>query len=338
MRFAHRPLTVTLAEPFVSNRGVVTEVRQSLVTLSWQGLTGYGTALAAEPAELDACAPVLDGASPHALRGVLARLAAAGVRPNVAAAVDMALHDLLGKAAGQPLHRLLGLAGLPLAPTALSIGACPDDELARRGRQLADWPVLKLKMTPADDGSRAGVLRSVYGGRIWVDGNGSWSPEGAVRVARKLHRHGVELLEQPIAPGALDDLRGVHERSPVPVFADEDCAGPQDVLRLRGRVAGINVKLTKCGGLHAAREMITLARHCGLRVMLGCKNESALGVTAMAQLGGLADHLDLDGHLGLADDPFTGTTVTSGAITVPDGPGLGAGTGEARPGEPGALP
>ncbi|MGW5614129.1 mandelate racemase/muconate lactonizing enzyme family protein [Streptomyces sp. NPDC003877] len=329
MRLAHREVVIALREPFVSNTGVTTEVRQSVVELTWEGLRGHGTARGAAPDELDACAPLLTDATPLGLRGVLDRLGP--VSPATRSAVDMALHDLLGKATGQPLHRLLGLGGIPLQPTALSLGACPDDELVRRARALADWPVLKLKLTPEDDGTRAGVLRSVYGGRIRVDGNGSWSREQALRVAEELHRHDVELLEQPVPPGALDDLRHVHERSPVPVFADEDCGGPADVLRLRGAVSGVNIKLATCGGLAAAHEMLVLARACGLRTMLGCKVESALGTTAMAQLAPLADHLDLDGPVALLDDPFTGVRIDRGVLTLPTAPGIGATPAPATP-------
>ncbi|WP_129306948.1 dipeptide epimerase [Streptomyces sp. L2] len=325
MRFAHRAVTIALKEPFASNTGVTTEVRQSVVELDWEGLRGYGTARGADPAEVGACAPLLaDVSSPYELRRVMDRLAGAGIGPAARCAVDLALHDLLGKACGQPLHRLWGLAGLPVPPTALSIGACPDGELRSRARELAGWPVLKLKLTPEDDGSRAGVLASVYGGRIRVDGNGSWSPDRALEVARTLHRHGVEILEQPVPPGDPDALRYVHERSPIPVYADEDCAGPEDIGRLRGRVGGVNVKLVKCGGLRAARETVTLARRAGLRVMLGCKLESALGVSAMTQLAPLADELDLDGHLGLVGDPFAGPAVERGEIGLPTAPGLGA--------------
>ncbi|GGR55252.1 dipeptide epimerase [Streptomyces roseolus] len=324
MRLAHHEIVIALREPFVSNTGVTTEVRQRVVELAWGGLRGLGTARDADPDELDACAPALAGASPYGLRAALDALPAIG--PAARSAVDMALHDLLGKATGRPLRHLLGLDGLPVPPTALSIGACPDDELARRGRALAHWPVLKLKLTPGDDGSRAGVLRSVYPGRIRVDGNGSWDRDQALRVAEELHRHDVELLEQPVAPGRLDDLRHVHERSPVPVFADEDCATADDVLRLRGHVDGVNIKLVTCGGLAEAHGMILLARACGLRTMLGCKVESALGVSAMAQLAPLADHLDLDGPVGLRDDPFTGIRVDDGTLALPTGPGIGAAT------------
>ncbi|MGI5259350.1 mandelate racemase/muconate lactonizing enzyme family protein [Streptomyces angustmyceticus] len=333
MKFHHHIVSARLTHPFVSNTGVTTEVRQSVVEVSWQGLTGRGTARAA-PDAVDACAEVLqDAASPHELRRIMGALAEAGIEPAARSAVDMALHDLLGKACGQPLHHLLGLAGMPLPPTALSIGACPDDELLSVGRSLAHWPVLKLKFTPDDDGRRVRVLRSVYEGRIRVDANGSWEPAQAVRVARELAGYDVEMLEQPVPPRDLDALRFVSEHAPLPVYADEDCHGPDDVLRLRRRVSGINVKLVKCGGLLAAQETIALARRAGLGVMLGCKLESSLGVTAMAQLGALADHLDLDGHVGLANDPFTGAEVTAGAVTLPAGPGLGVTTKQTNDGE-----
>ncbi|MEU9031174.1 enolase C-terminal domain-like protein [Streptomyces sp. NPDC048383] len=321
MKLAHHEVVIALKEPFLSNTGATTRVRQSIVTLTWEGMVGLGTARGAAPADLDACAPVLAGASPFALRAVLDRLAHVG--PAALSAVDMALHDLLGKACGQPLYRVLGLDGLPAEPTARSIGACPDAELVRRAEELAHWPILKLKLTPEDTGRRVGVLRSVYDGRIRVDGNGSWPPDRALRVAEEIHRHGVEIFEQPVAPGSPDDLRHVHERSPVPVFADEDCQGPEDVLRLSGRVAGINIKLGQCGGLARARDMIALARGCGLRVMLGSKVESVLGTTAMAQLAGLVDHLDLDGPLLLRDDPFTGVRVDHGWLALPTTPGIG---------------
>ncbi|MEU8888662.1 dipeptide epimerase [Streptomyces sp. NPDC048442] len=325
MRIAHREVVIPLREPFASNTGVTTEVRQRIVELDWEGHTGYGTARGADADELDACTTALDGASPLEIQRVLQDVDSLDrIGPAARAALDMALHDLLGKACGQPLHRLLGLEGLPVQPTALSIGACSDEELVVRAKELADWPVLKLKLTPEDDGSRAGVLRSVYGGRIRVDGNGSWTPEQALKVADELHRHDVELLEQPVAPGNLDGLRQVHERSPVPVFADEDCAGPEDILRLRGSVTGVNIKLLTCGGLARAHRMITLAHACDLQVMLGCKVESSLGTTAMAQLAGLADQLDLDGPVGLLGDPFTGMRIDRGALILPTAPGIGA--------------
>ncbi|MFT3770639.1 MAG: dipeptide epimerase [Minicystis sp.] len=333
MRLSHEILSLRRSEPFVSNKGTVTTVRQFLVRLHWRGRTGLGTAILAREygmveetvrAAIDACAGLLEGATPFQHRQVSERLlAAVPGQPTAVAAVDMALHDLLGQVAGLPIHCLWGLAGAPLAPTGLSLGLHPEAELIARARRLSGWPILKLKMSASVDVGVVGRIREVYGGRLWVDGNGAWDASKAVAAAAELHRHGVELLEQPIPAGTPEILRSVRERSKIPIVADEDCVGPEDVLRLQGSADVINIKLFKCGGLQRALEMIGLARRVGLRVMLGCKTESALGITAAAQLAGLADYLDLDGHLDLEDDPFAGMAVDRGRITLPEGAGLG---------------
>ena len=325
MRLSHELMTLSLRRPFASNRGVITSVRHVIVRLAYDGRVGLGTAVVAHDragvegirAELDDYAPRLAHLTPEQ---ALAELG--GVTPSARAAIDVALHDLVGKLCDVPLHRLWGVPA-PTRPTAISIGELPEEDRLARARELADWPILKLKLTASSDVGIVGKLRAFYAGRIWIDGNGAWSPEQAVMIAEELDRHGVELLEQPIRAGSLDALRFVHERSPVPIVADEDCVGPSDVARLAGCVDAINIKLVKCGGLTRAREMIGAARRLGLRVMLGCKTESALGVTAMAQLAGLADYLDLDGALELADDPFSGVTIDRGTLALPTGPGLG---------------
>jgi L-alanine-DL-glutamate epimerase-like enolase superfamily enzyme len=333
MQLTHEILSLRLREPFTNNKGRITSIRQIVVRVHWGQRTGVGTAVFAREygmlpdpvqAALETCAQLLDGASPFELEPVLDRLeAAVPEQPTAVAAVDMALHDLLGQVADLPLHRLWGLGGLPLPPTGLSLGALPDAELVERARQLTQWPILKLKLTPASDPQVLGRVRDVYPGRLWIDGNGAWSAAQAIAAAEIFHCHGVELLEQPIAAGTPDVLRFVRERSPVPIVADEDCMGPRDVPRLEGCADVINVKLLKCGGLRRAIEMIHLAHQAGLRVMLGCKTESVLGVTAMAQLAGLADYVDLDGHLDVLEDPYAGIAIECGQITLPAGPGLG---------------
>lgn len=333
MKLRYDMLRLQRREPFVSNKGNVSLVHQFLITLEWQGRTGVGTAVLAPEygmvaetvqAALVRCAPLLRGSTPFQLEQVLNRIEdAVADQPTVVAAIDMALHDLLGQSAGMPLHRLLGLDGLSLAPTSLSLGVLPAEQLIARACQRADWPILKLKMTAAIDLEVVSRVRAVYAGRIWVDGNGAWEPDQAIEAAEILSRYGVELLEQPIPSGTPERLRLVRERSPLPIVADEDCRGPQDVLRLQGCADVINIKLLKCGGLRRALDMIRLAHRLGLRVMLGCKTETVAGITAMAQLAGLADYLDLDGHLDLLDDPYTGIAVDHGRITLPEGAGLG---------------
>lgn len=344
MRLEHHTVILRRREPFVSRKGSVLEVRQVMVRLVWQGRVGLGAAVLGREHgmteaticdALDACAVVVRGSTPFHLEALLDACEAAAVgQPTVVAAVDMAIHDLLGQAAGLPLHRMWGLEGRPSPPTAITLGVMDAAARVRRARALSGWPILKLKLDSHDDLGVVASIRRVYGGRLWIDANGSWDADRAIAAAVELAGYGVELLEQPVPPGRLDALGTVHRHSPIPVVADEDCMGPADVLRLSGCVDAINIKLVKCGGLRRAREMIRLARLMGLRVMVGCKTEGVLGITAMAHLTGLVDHVDLDGHLDLVDDPHIGIAVDHGRITLPRGPGLGVVASSSRLQEP----
>ena len=333
MRFTLEAVELRLAEPFVNARGTQSTVRQILLELTWDGLTGVGVAHVADRdglaeeavrASLLASLRPLVGRTPGEAASRLNRLETGSPAAcSAASAVDMAVHDLLGQVAGLPLRRLCGLPVRSAVPTAISLGAGDGRWLRQRALDLIRWPVIKLKMTPGEDASRVAMVRDVHPGRIWVDGNGCWDRRAAIAMAEKLHAHGVELLEQPVPAGRPEDLRAVRAASPIPVVADEDCRTPGDVLRLAGCADVVNIKLFRCGGLLRARRMIRLARRVGLRVMLGCKTESVVGVTAMAQLAGLADYLDLDGHLDLLDDPYRGIEVEHGLLTVPTAAGLG---------------
>jgi L-alanine-DL-glutamate epimerase-like enolase superfamily enzyme len=332
LRLTFEPLVLGLSEPFVSHKGATASLRHVLVTLAWQGRVGRGVAVPAKEygstdgtirAALVDYARIVSEHTPHQLELVLRRLAAAVPGQGSAlAAVDVALHDLLAQIAGVPLYKLLGLDGLALPVTALSLGLDTPTVTAERARALAAWPILKLKMSTPDV-ELVRRVREVYPGRLWIDGNGAWEPKQAVTAALAFAREDVELLEQPVPPGSPAALRFVRERAPMRIIADEDCVTPADIPRLAGCADGINIKLLKCGGLRRAVEMITLARGAGLQVMLGCKTESVLGTTAVAHLGGLADFLDVDGHLDVVDDPFAGITVEHGRVTLPTGPGLG---------------
>ena len=298
MNLTTQVLTLQLGQPFVSNAGATTAVRQVVACLEADGLVGLGTA-------------------------VLAKQQTSADAGQLAAAIDMAHLDHAAKTAGVRVRDLWQVPETPLVPTAVSLGAASAAELFERARALADWPILKLKMTTGTDIDTVARLRDVYDGRVWVDGNGAWDAAGALAAAEAFARQGVELLEQPIPAGTPELLQYVRERSAVPIVADEDCLGLADVARLAGCADVVNIKLIKCGSLRTALDMVYLARRLGLRVMLGCKTESVLGTTAMAQLSGLADYLDLDGHLDLLDDPFAGMRIERGQIELPEAPGLG---------------
>jgi L-alanine-DL-glutamate epimerase-like enolase superfamily enzyme len=141
---------------------------------------------------------------------------------------------------------------------------------------------------------------------LYLDANGGWPPDEAPARLAALLPFQPALIEQPIAPGQLEALRRLHDVAAVPVIADEDACTARDVPRLWGAVDGVNVKLSKCGGLRQAMVMIHTARAAGLQVMLGCVVSSSLGLAPSVHLAPLADYLDLDGHLLLADDPWAG--------------------------------
>jgi L-Ala-D/L-Glu epimerase / N-acetyl-D-glutamate racemase len=220
-------------------------------------------------------------------------------------AIDIALHDLAAQVAGVPLHRFLGLdADIP--PTDFTIGLDRPDVVAGRARRAGHFPALKIKVGGPDDLATLEAVRAVYDGPLRVDANTAWTPDDAVRLLPELERLGVVLVEQPFPAARLDQLRWLQERSPLPIVADESAVDITDLDGLVGVVAGVNVKLAKCGGVGPASRMLTRARELGFRTFLGCMEETSVGIAASAAVASLAEWVDLDGNLLLADDPFEG--------------------------------
>lgn len=220
-------------------------------------------------------------------------------------AIDIALHDLAGKVQGAPVHEILGLSA-ELPPTDFTIGIDTPEVVAERARRASAFPALKIKVGGPRDLATLVAVREVYGGPIRVDANTGWTPDDALAILPDLERLGVELVEQPFPARRLDQLRWLQERSPLPIVADESCVLPEDLEGLVGVVAGVNVKLAKCGGITPARWMLERARELGLRTFLGCMEETSVGIAGSAVVGSLAEWIDLDGCLLLAADPFEG--------------------------------
>ena len=238
-------------------------------------------------------------------------------------AIDIALHDLAAQVAGMPLHRFLGL-GADIPPTDFTIGLDRPDVVAERARRAARFPALKIKVGGPDDLATLEAVRAVYGGPLRVDANTGWTPDDAVRLLPALERLGVVLVEQPFPAARLDQLRWLQERSPLPIVADESAVETADLDGLVGVVAGVNVKLAKCGGVGPARRMLARARELGFRTFLGCMEETSVGIAASASVASLAEWVDLDGSLLLADDPFGGLELGDDCRwRLPGVPGLG---------------
>ena len=220
-------------------------------------------------------------------------------------ALDIALHDLAGKVAGLPVHRLLRLSG-DLPPTDFTLGLDEPAVVAERARRAADFPALKIKCGGPADLATLRAVREVFAGPIRVDANTGWSRADAETLLPQLVDLGVELIEQPFPARAYRDLGWLQERSSLPIVADESAVMMEDLDPLVGVVAGINVKLAKCGGIGPARAMLERARELGFRTFLGCMEETSVGIAASAVVASLADWVDLDGNLLLAEDPFEG--------------------------------
>ncbi|MBV8081519.1 MAG: dipeptide epimerase [Candidatus Eremiobacteraeota bacterium] len=238
-------------------------------------------------------------------------------------ALDLALHDFAGKLLGMPAYELFGLQPDDAKPTSFTIGIADLDETVAKVREAVHMPILKVKLGAGREFETLEAIRAIYGGTIRVDANEGWTPEEAVQCLRELARFELEFCEQPVPAGHPEQLRYVRERSPVPIFTDEDSITADDVPRLAGCVDGVNVKLVKCGGMREAVRMIRAAREHGMKVMIGCMIETSVLSTAAAHLTPLADYADIDGPLLILDDPFAGVTYDGARLRLPTAPGLG---------------
>ncbi|HYD53371.1 MAG TPA: dipeptide epimerase, partial [Gemmatimonadaceae bacterium] len=336
MKLRAEVVTVHTTVPFVIARGGTSEHRVVRVTLTdTDGAEGWGEAAPnrfygeTPESALGALArlePVLAETDAWALEDVEHRMnQALRFNGSVKSAVSAAMHDLAGKRLGVPLWKLWGLDPARAPRSSYTIAIAPsDEELARRVRDAAGYPILKIKLGTDRD---AQIIRTVRmaapDALLRVDANAAWTPKHALSMIELLMDYGVEFVEQPLPPHDLEGLRFVRERSPLPIIADESCVTATDIPRLAGVVDGINIKLSKCGGLREALRMIATARAHGMLVMCGCMIETSLGITQAAHLAPLLDFADLDGAALLSDDPYVGATIAGGEIRLPAGAGLG---------------
>jgi L-alanine-DL-glutamate epimerase-like enolase superfamily enzyme len=239
-------------------------------------------------------------------------------------AIDAALHDLQGKLTGLPVWRLLGLRQEG-PPTSWTIWLGDPDDMARRAAKVSDrFLRLKLKLGARDglDVERVRAVHAVTNAPLQVDVNEYWTFDEARDALPQLAELGVEYCEQPLPAGDPDGAR-LKRESPIPIYVDEDCHRLEDVHACAERAHGINIKLAKTGGIREAIRMAHAAQALGLRVMLGCMLESGLGIAAAAQIASLCDHVDLDGNLLLAEDPWPGVEFVDGVQLPPNEAGLG---------------
>jgi L-alanine-DL-glutamate epimerase-like enolase superfamily enzyme len=322
-RLGVRAETWPLRAAFTISRGAKWEARVVVAEIDDGTVLGrgecvpygrYGETVEAVVAAIEAQA----GAVAHGLdRAALGRTMAPGAARN---ALDCALWDLEAKRAGERAWGLAGLAAPAPAVTAETIGIDTCEAMGAAAARLAGRPLIKVKLGAEDVLGRIRAVRAAAPAtRLVVDANEAWSMELLAQVAPGLAGLGVEMIEQPLAAGADQDLAGFD--SPVPLCADESCHGAADVGALAGAYALVNIKLDKTGGLSAALELAAAARRAGLGVMVGCMVGTSLAMAPATLLMEGAACVDLDGPLWLKRDRDHGLDFIDGRVHPP-GPAL----------------
>lgn len=334
MTLRWQPYELTLAHTFTVasySRTVTPDVQ---VEIEYEGITGYGEA--SMPPYLghtvESVCRFLEKvdlgqfSDPFCMDDILEYVDSLSDGDEPAkAAVDIALHDLVGKLMSQPWYRIWGLNPSKTPSTTFTIGI-DTPEVVREKTLECDgkFNILKVKVGLDTDEQMIKTIRSVTDVPLAVDANQGWKDrQKALDEIFWLKEQGVVMVEQPMAKDRLDDIAWITERSPLPVFADESIQRLRDVDRVKGAFSGINIKLMKCTGMREAWKMCNYARAAGMKVMLGCMTETSCAVTAAAMLSPLCDFADLDGNLLISNDRFKGVTVEKGRLVLPDAPGLG---------------
>jgi L-Ala-D/L-Glu epimerase / N-acetyl-D-glutamate racemase len=241
------------------------------------------------------------------------------------ASVDIALHDLVGKLMNQPWYRIWGLNPENTPDTSFTIGIDTPEVVREKVKEASPYKILKVKLGQGNDREMISTVRSITDTPLCVDVNQGWTDRNkALEMTHWLKEQGVTFVEQPMPKTAIDDLAWLTQNSPLPIIADEAIQTISDIKKCDGVYNGINIKLMKCGGLHAAYKMISMARALNMKVMIGCMTETSCAVTAAAQLSPLVDWADLDGNLLIDNDVFDGLKINDGKIVLPVGrPGIG---------------
>ncbi len=304
------------------------------VEIEYEGLTGYGEA--SMPPYLGQSTETVTAflqrvnleqfPDPFQLEEILTYVDSLSPADSAAkAAVDIALHDLVGKLMGQPWYRIWGLDPGKAPSTTFTIGIDTPEVVKQKTLEAAGkFNILKVKVGLDSDEAMIRAIRSVTQVPLAVDANQGWKDRNkALEEIFWLKEQGVVMVEQPMAKERIDDNAWLTEHSPLPIFADESIQRLADVPAIKGVYSGINIKLMKCTGMREGWKMAQLGRALGMKVMVGCMTETSCAVSAAAQFSPYVDFADLDGNLLIANDRFDGVKVVEGRLSLPDRPGIG---------------
>jgi L-alanine-DL-glutamate epimerase-like enolase superfamily enzyme len=234
--------------------------------------------------------------------------------------MDCALWDVWSKNKGQPLHKLLP-QNEP-SRSAFTISGRP--ETIKKALEKGEWPIYKVKLGGQHDEAIIKILNDFSQTvEIRIDANGGWTADQAARFIPRLIDLGITFIEQPLPPDQNELMLDLHRFEGAQYWADESAQENASLDHLATYFHGINFKLMKSGGISPVLQQIRAARSVGLAIGLGCMTETSFGISALAQIAGLADQLDMDGNLLLASDPARGAYIDAGRVVLPQSNGLG---------------
>ncbi len=333
MKLSFHPFDLQLKHTFTITHGSHDIQSTLIVELKDGGFSGFGEATANKyyGISVENMTEALEGirriieSNGHLTPEALWSVVSPHLQHNTFAlcALDLAMHDLYGKKQGLPLYQLwnLDIYGNPI--TNYTIGIDTVENMVKKMQEVP-WPLYKIKLGTNEDVKIVKELRKHTDAIFRVDANCAWGVEESIANAKAFQSLNVEFVEQPMHADDLEGMKKVFEKSVLPLMADESCIVESDVKKCFGHFHGVNIKLTKCGGLTSGRRMIDEAKALGMKVMVGCMTESSVGISAIAQLLPLLDYVDMDGAMLLKHDVAEGVTIEAGHVKYPDRNGTGA--------------
>lgn len=335
MVLTFRPYDAQMRHVFTIANSSRTTTPIVLTEIEWDGMVGYGEA-ALPPYLGETQNSVIDFLkkvdlsrfnSPFQIQDIMAYVDSIAINNTAAkAAVDIALHDIVGKIMGQPWWKIWGFNPETTPNTSFTVGLDTEEVVKEKTREASPYKVIKVKLGRDEktDKMMVNTIRSVTDTIICVDANQGWKDKHyALDMINWLNERNVNMIEQPMPKLLLDETAWVTENSPLPVIADEACQRLTDIPKLKGAYHGINIKLMKCTGMREAREMVSLAKALHMRLMIGCMTETSCAISAAAQLAPETEWADLDGNLLISNDVYKGMLIVDGKITLNDLPGIG---------------
>ncbi len=332
MKLSLKKYTLTLKHTFGISRESYNQQDTLITALSLNGNTGYGEATAnpyygitveSMQDEIEKIRNLIEACSftnPSDFHNFLSNQKISNFSR---CALDLAANDLYGKIAGKPLHKLWGTSVNTYPITNFTIGIDKIDKMVDKIKEQP-WPLYKIKLGTDHDIDIVRELRKHTSSAFRIDANCAWTARETISNAPALKELGVEFIEQPLKADDWEGMEMVMHHSVLPIIADESCIVEEDVEKCALHFHGINIKLTKCGGLTPALRMIKMAKSLGLKVMVGCMTESTVGISAIAQLLPQLDYVDMDGAMLLAEDIADGVRIeTNGKVIFPSLGGSG---------------